>query len=657
MTKKQKNADPLTELSRLIKSRREYLKLSQTELAQRLKPPTNRSAISHLEQGRRLPGADILQGICEELGIPGNYWQPLIVPEANLRIRFEDTLEELVGHTVSLKRMDRFAVDVANGHINHLFEPNLTAGQHFDIFNSIGVLYGVQPQISQSFFKRYFSHKNSFTSIEAFQSDVKQYQLEAIRLFSTFLEAYVKMNTCSDLEELLVPIASQSDASYRNRTEWVEIDNIESERLPDLGYVAAARVRKEHKERKVVADFLIELADLIEAEGQLAVNHVSSRKKNQIESLLHSFESHLSEQVFSPLLVPDPDQLRREAANLTPQNTDLNTIESTQSIAERNLAFYLTADYLDVYVATSMRNDADFVSVNEFVTKLFNHNELKPLKLRYFNPTLSWIEDRVAKGLVEALMLRRANFTIYMAQKQDTFGKDSEASVALGQGKPVIVYVPKLEVPELKIDSEKLFQIDVNSLLELIRFENIQDIDESMDHEVILAKILTHKLTQADDKTIVSIIKSHWADFNVYEEAIHIKNNDERAAYREWLDQAIHEELSSKLNPIVRQHLIQILVTTTLHFERRAKIFREIHPLALQVILSSGVLNGMIVVRSVETCSKILKQLITNQLSLSLEVDEWNYRLVEESTRSTIRVISKHKLLRNAFVHYYAKDK
>jgi len=105
------------------------------------------------------------------------------------------------------------------------------------------------------------------------------------------------------------------------------------------------------------------------------------------------------------------------------------------SRAEQNLANYLSADYLDVYVATSMRTDADFISVNRFVRSLFSHDLIRPLKLRYFNPTQSWIDDRVAKGPVEALMLRRASMTIYMAQKDDTFGKDSEASVALGQGK------------------------------------------------------------------------------------------------------------------------------------------------------------------------------------------------------------------------------
>src|SRR5690606_3428085 len=123
---------------------------------------------------------------------------------------------------------------------------------------------------------------------------------------------------------------------------------------------------------------------------------------------------------------------------------EIEEMKKYQGTAYRNLAHYLTADFMDIYVATSMRSDADFVSVNNFVTSLFGHHDIKSFRLRYFNPTQSWIEDRVAKGLVEALMLKRSKLCIYMAQKEDTFGKDSEASVSLGQGKPVVVYVPRL---------------------------------------------------------------------------------------------------------------------------------------------------------------------------------------------------------------------
>jgi hypothetical protein len=64
------------------------------------------------------------------------------------------------------------------------------------------------------------------------------------------------------------------------------------------------------------------------------------------------------------------------------------------------------------------------------------------LKLRYFDPTLSYVDDRISKGLVEMLMLRRASVTIYNASAEDTLGKDSELAATLAQGKAVIVYVP-----------------------------------------------------------------------------------------------------------------------------------------------------------------------------------------------------------------------
>ena len=83
------------------------------------------------------------------------------------------------------------------------------------------------------------------------------------------------------------------------------------------------------------------------------------------------------------------------------------------------------------------------------------------------------------------------------------------------------------------------------------------------------------------------------------------------------------------------------------------------HPLALQVILSSGVLNGILVARSVDSCASLIRALIRNELPLDLVApgpppDDLNYRLVEKTTGSTVRVISQHLLLRNAFGTFYA---
>lgn len=127
--------------------------------------------------------------------------------------------------------------------------------------------------------------------------------------------------------------------------------------------------------------------------------------------------------------------------------------ERRREIIERgkkNQAAYLVSDHLDVYVATSMRARHEYALVSEFCQALFALPSLAPLKLRWFDPTQAYCHDRIDKGLAEALMLKRARCTIYLAQESDTLGKDSELASTLAQGKPVIAFVP--EVDEAFVD-------------------------------------------------------------------------------------------------------------------------------------------------------------------------------------------------------------
>src|SRR5207244_10786541 len=99
--------------------------------------------------------------------------------------------------------------------------------------------------------------------------------------------------------------------------------------------------------------------------------------------------------------------------------------------------------------------------------------------------------------------------------------------------------------------------------------------------------------------------------------------------------------------------LARRLVDVVVKFETRAHLFREIHPLALQVIVESGVLNGIIVVRSASTCAEVIYRLLTNTIETEVRSDDQNYRLVEKITGSTLRVVSKHQLLTYAFWTQY----
>src|SRR5205085_5728589 len=126
-----------------------------------------------------------------------------------------------------------------------------------------------------------------------------------------------------------------------------------------------------------------------------------------------------------------------------------------------------TWDHMDVYFATSMRKRWEFEDLYDFVNGLMTRPELSDLNLRYFDPTQSYTANRVNKGLVESLMLKRARCTVYSVQDTDTLGKDSELASTLAQGKLVIAYVVDI-VPVVCI--RQLLSEAPATLLELLRF-------------------------------------------------------------------------------------------------------------------------------------------------------------------------------------------
>lgn len=636
--------EDIGDIGDLFKAFRDHLNLTQDNLAERA--GTNRSVVAHLEQGRRVPDAASLARIAEVLGVPEAVWKALAASEIRLRLDFEEQLAELVGHQVSAPshQLTRKKLETQ---IEQLLTQNSTPTGTLDRLNSIMVFYGVAP-MSWEFFKRYMGVE-AFTTVASFAGAVEAYQIDAIRLFSTFAEAYATLNRSGDTFDRKLSALNKRDLQgFHERAEWALVEMLSEARLPDLGYISAARVKQEEKERQAVKSFLEDLAGQIEAEGNHVIQNIPEKTRRKFDTLLRKFDTRFENGLFSTLFKPDADDVRREAERLAPKTDDeLARMEETQSIAFANLSAYLAADHMDVYVATSMRSDADFVSVNQFVSQLFVHQAIRQLKLRYFNPTQSWLDDRIGKGLVEALMLRRSAMTVYMAQKSDSFGKDSEASVALGQGKPVIVYVPKLHFKA--IDSEELFALDRKALLD--RIEDDEDVDDTVDDTALVGRVLKQLLERLLDDELCDVARAHYADFDLLGESLRIEDEDLRARFRTWIEQVIagkHEPLEE-----LRAHVISILISVTLGFEKRATVFKEVHPLALQVILSTGVLNGILVVRSVDRCATVMKALLENDLTLRLETDEQNYRLIETTTGSTIRVISRNDLLQRAFETFY----
>src|SRR5439155_3343036 len=126
-------------------------------------------------------------------------------------------------------------------------------------------------------------------------------------------------------------------------------------------------------------------------------------------------------------------------------------LENALAAGIANTVAYLAANHIDIYVATSMRQRWEYEATAAFVDDVVKRvDEALPPGVVHFDPTLSFTKDRIDKGLIEGLMLRRASVTIYMAQEVDTLGKDSELAATLARGNTVIAFVEDASEDQLR---------------------------------------------------------------------------------------------------------------------------------------------------------------------------------------------------------------
>lgn len=289
-----------------------------------------------------------------------------------------------------------------------------------------------------------------------------------------------------------------------------------------------------------------------------------------------------------------------------PDNVEARELDERRkqvlAVSIRNQEAYYASDHMDVYVATSMREKHEFVAMNDIGRQIFNHPSLKDLRLRWFDPTQAYCPDRIDKGLAEALMLRRASCTIYLAQVSDTLGKDSELASTLAQGKPVIAYVP--EVNEEFLDRH---------------FETLR---------------------QSEPKK---------TEFQIYLDQLRVFDAD--AA---WKDETVRgwcaaetepedfDELKKRVRGCIRDR-----------YDRRAANLRDHHPLGIQVNLGTGVANGVLVVRNPDDCANLVRGILTQSLEFELEEHANQTRLRESISKSIFRVMTNDPMLTNTFWNFY----
>ena len=91
-------------------------------------------------------------------------------------------------------------------------------------------------------------------------------------------------------------------------------------------------------------------------------------------------------------------------------------------------------------------------------------------------------------------------------------------------------------------------------------------------------------------------------------------------------------------------------------YNKRAKSLQEKHPLGLQVNLENGVANGVLVVRSLDQCAKLLRSIILNKMKFIIEKNrDGMIKLKEIISNSVYRVVTGDEVLTNSFWNFYLK--
>lgn len=412
-----------------------------------------------------------------------------------------------------------------------------TVQLNLEKFNQLTLASG-RPIATQHFFDYFFA---KVATIPDFEAAVEQFRIKAMWLFGNFKFAYKQLATAEivKFQSLVKRTLPISDEEFGKRDAFTDIELIPEADLGFLGYISGP-----HLDDMGIAITTLKLvAEQWEDRGAF-LDRLGKEKQQKISSVLRSEGCKVLD---TGVPVGDKSAVVSVLSKLEAElNGRRKRQVRAQEIGERNTQRYLALPYLDVYVATSMRSDEDYVNQRGFMENLFTNPHVKDLKLRYFDPTASYVDDRIKKGIIECLMLRRARVTVYNAGPEDTMGKDCELAATLAQGKPVIVYVA----------SEP-------------RFVKVSGREKHVD------------------------------------------------------------------------------------MNKRAELFRANHPLGLQISARTGVAHGIIVVRTVDECAKMLRKVLLHDLEFSIQHEGGNFRLVEKDTESILRVVTDDALLSHSFWTYF----
>ncbi|TAK07691.1 hypothetical protein EPO44_03705 [bacterium] len=330
-----------------------------------------------------------------------------------------------------------------------------------DLLNRLLLSLGISP-VSVEFFDTVFSEVD-FQNLEQVRQNVDNFRTLCMLEYGNFRYGYKQLrqgNLIEDRWKQYFPSAAEARERSRKLSQRPEpsgLVSISGSQLFSLGYLAGEYAQKINDARKK----LLEIIDRAIAKGVVDFGKLQGVAEEMEEKKLTTLFAKAGIPGTEMLMYPDLPLFGGGRKNYTDillsirencVTVDEDAIARAQQAGIQNARTYMAMHDIDVYVATSMRDPLHFTSNWAFIQRLFHQGDLAAWRMHYFDPTQAYLQDRIQKGLLECLMIKRARLSVYNAQEGDTFGKDSEAGVTLAQRKPVIVYVARLfeELPELR---------------------------------------------------------------------------------------------------------------------------------------------------------------------------------------------------------------
>lgn len=474
-------------------------------------------------------------------------------------------------------------------------------------------------RIEQPFFQHFFPPP---CKVRDLTKGVRRFQAAAMLEYGNFIYAFRKLSKIRDIALLAHALGEHG------RKSEVLIEKFKSRKAPILqttpisrddtylvGYLSAGEIIAD-TERAELLRRISSTSPSWEATIEAARAATNSREHPILVGIIGDY------QLFSPGATPQEfgEHLATKALDLAERRKHL---EQVRQVAIANQDVYLTWDHMDIYFATSMRKRWEYEDLFDFIAATMGNESLTELNLRCFDPTQAYTNNRINKGLVEALMLRRARCTVYSVQDTDTLGKDSELAATLAQGKPVIAYVPQIDVAAR---AAQLLSESPSTVQERLRFILYMEKLANEDYEFLRSFV---PLDSYD-------LKRRWRS---------LPDDHDAAAFLE------------ANRPAMERTCGIIAAAEARIYDKRHDTLRDSHPLGIQVHLDTGVANGVLVVRSAEKCAKLLRSILTNAMSFTVENSEKDgmWYLREDLTGCIFRVVTKDRKLTNCFWNFYLR--